>query len=74
MREECSIFYLWLMLTAGARMQVKPGGIVAGDDYYENFGEWWEGGVVKAVDEFVAEGKADVVLIDATQFVLRKRA
>jgi hypothetical protein len=31
---------------------VKPGGVVAGDDYHE--GGWWDGGVKLAVDEFTA--------------------
>lgn len=32
--------------------KVKPGGLLAGDDYRE--GAWWNGGVKRAVDEFSA--------------------
>jgi hypothetical protein len=50
--------------------RVKPGGLITGDDYKEP--GWWEGGVEKAVDEFVAAGKAQLVGIWKSQFVLRK--
>lgn len=51
---------------------VRPGGVIAGDDY-ANPG-WWDDGVTRAVDEFVADGKADVVEIRDHQFILRSRA
>jgi hypothetical protein len=50
--------------------KVKPGGLVAGDDYGE--AGWWEDGVTRAVDEFVAERGYEVVSLAAHQFVLRK--
>jgi len=49
--------------------KVKPNGILAGDDY--GFPGWWDNGVTRAVDEFVAEGRAEVVSLDEYQFVLR---
>lgn len=49
--------------------KVKPTGILAGDDY--GFPGWWEDGVTRAVDEFVAAGCAEVVSLDGYQFVLR---
>jgi hypothetical protein len=52
--------------------KVKPGGLIAGDDY--GTPGWWEDGVTRAVDEFVAEGHADVVSLDGNQFVLRRGA
>jgi hypothetical protein len=48
---------------------VKPGGLLAGDDY-GLAGSWFEDGVTRAVDEF-AERCADLQVI-GTQFVLRK--
>jgi hypothetical protein len=51
--------------------KVKPGGLVAGDDY--GVEGWWGDGVTRAVDEFVAEGGAEVVSLDGNQFVLRAR-
>lgn len=51
--------------------KVKPGGLLAGDDY--GVEGWWEDGVTRAVDEFVAEGRAEVVSLDENQFVLRVR-
>ena len=52
--------------------KVKPGGIVCGDDYVD--GGWWQGGVKKAVDEFVKKAVADLIEIRHGQFVFRKRA
>jgi hypothetical protein len=49
---------------------VRPGGVIAGDDY-ANPG-WWDDGVTRAVDEFVAAGHAAVVEIRDHQFVLRR--
>ena len=40
--------------------KVKAGGIVAGDDYRN--GGWWEGGVKRAVDKFVARHGYNLVL------------
>ena len=51
--------------------KVRAGGLLAGDDY--GVEGWWEDGVTRAVDEFVAEGKAEVVSLDESQFVLRVR-
>lgn len=50
--------------------KTKPGGYVTGDDYHE--GGWWQGGVKKAVDEFVREKAVQLVTIRNGQFVLRK--
>ena len=49
--------------------KLRPGGLLAGDDY--GVAGWWEDGVTRAVDEFVAAGGAEVVSLDANQFVLR---
>jgi hypothetical protein len=49
--------------------KVKPGGYIAGDDY--GTPGWWRGGVKKAVDEFVASGRAEWVLQEGPQYVLR---
>jgi hypothetical protein len=49
--------------------KVRPGGLVAGDDY--GVAGWWEDGVTRAVDEFVAAGTASVVSLEDRQFVLR---
>jgi hypothetical protein len=51
--------------------KVKPGGLITGDDYGD--GDWWEGGVRKAVDELVARGACTLIGIRARQFILRKR-
>ena len=51
--------------------KVKTGGLIAGDDYEDR--GWWQGGVKKAVDEFVTNGAAKIILIKKNQFVLRKR-
>lgn len=48
---------------------VKPGGILAGDDY-GHVGSWFEDGVSRAVDEFAARCAALEVI--GTQFLLRK--
>jgi hypothetical protein len=50
--------------------KVKPGGLMAGDDYGD--AGWWEDGVTRAVDEFVAARRYEVVSLEAHQFVLRK--
>jgi hypothetical protein len=49
---------------------VKPGGLMAGDDYGHE-GSWFEDGVKRAVDEFAGRRGAGLELI-GTQFVLRK--
>jgi hypothetical protein len=51
--------------------KVRPGGLITGDDYGE--GGWWDGGVKRAVDEFVAAGRAEAVAFLGRQFVLRRR-
>lgn len=50
--------------------KVKPRGLVAGDDY--DTSGWWQDGVTKAVDEAIASGRVDQVLIENHQFLLRK--
>lgn len=50
--------------------KLKPGGFLTGDDYAE--GGWWQGGVKKAVDEFVAEGLGQLVQIHQKQYIMRK--
>jgi hypothetical protein len=51
--------------------KVKPGGYIAGDDYGTK--GWWDYGVTRAVDEFVASGRAEWALREGSQFVLQKR-
>jgi hypothetical protein len=51
------------------RRVVRPGGLIAGDDYGMK-GGWWAGGVAKAVDEF-AETVRKKPLIYGTQFLFR---
>ena len=48
--------------------KLKPGGFLTGDDY-GSFG-WWEGGVRRAVDEFVAARRPEVLLL-TSHFALR---
>jgi len=55
---------------ANYRIKVKPGGLIAGDDYRE--GGWWAGGVKRAVDEFVRTAGVEVVNICGGQFLLRR--
>jgi hypothetical protein len=53
--------------------KVRPGGLMAGDDY-DRPDEWWDDGVTKAVMEFV---KTEAVMVEAIhnhQYVLRKVA
>lgn len=50
--------------------KTKAGGYIAGDDYTS--GRWWQGGVLRAVDEFVERASVEVVTIQNQQFVLRK--
>jgi predicted O-methyltransferase YrrM len=48
---------------------VKPGGLIAGDDYGHQ-GSWFEDGVKRAVDEVA--GRCAGLEVIGTQFVLRK--
>jgi hypothetical protein len=50
--------------------KVKPHGLVAGDDYGSP--GWWQDGVTKAVDEVIASGRFEKLLIENNQFLLRK--
>jgi hypothetical protein len=50
--------------------KVKLHGLVAGDDY--DSPGWWQDGVTKAVDEAVASGRLEKLLIENHQFLLRK--
>jgi hypothetical protein len=50
--------------------KVRRGGYVTGDDYGD--GGWWNGGVKRAVDEFVGSGACELVGIRGRQFVLRR--
>jgi hypothetical protein len=52
------------------RPKVKLHGLVAGDDY--GTPGWWQDGVTKAVDEAIASGRFEKLLIDHHQFLLRK--
>ena len=49
--------------------KVRAGGLIGGDDY--GVVGWWEDGVTRAVDEFVASGAATFELQVDTQFLLR---
>lgn len=49
-------------------LKVRQGGLICGDDYGQ--GGWWRGGVKRAVDEFVAGGRAKTMLIRRDQFIL----
>lgn len=53
--------------------KVRPGGLLAGDDY-DRPDAWWDDGVTKAVDEFVKTGAVTVEAIQDHQYVLRKIA
>lgn len=48
---------------------VKPGGIVAGDDYHGR--GWWKGGVKRAVDEWASKTAIDELTFVGSQFVAR---
>jgi len=50
--------------------KVKPGGFLSGDDYGP--GGWWEGGVQRAVDEFISREKCNVLATAGRQFILQK--
>jgi hypothetical protein len=49
---------------------VKMGGYICGDDYSR--GGWWGDDVIRAVDDFVASGRAEVVAFEGKQYVLRR--
>lgn len=57
---------------AQAMRVVKPGGVIAADDY--SLGGWWKDGVVRAVNEFVGAHAKNlrVVYVQGGQFVMRK--
>lgn len=50
--------------------KIKAGGFITGDDYGE--GGWWQGGVKRAVDEFIATKLIKVIKIKNRQFLLKK--
>jgi hypothetical protein len=50
--------------------KTKVGGLVTGDDYRD--GGWWDGGVKKAVDEFVAAGAARLLDCRNGQYVFER--
>jgi len=51
--------------------KIKSGGLITGDDYYEE--GWCNGGVKKAVDEFVSTGSVRLFQIKNNQFILQKQ-
>jgi len=51
--------------------KVKPRGYIAGDDY--GVPGWWNDGVTRAVDEFIARGLCDQIRIEGTQFCMRRK-
>lgn len=53
--------------------KVRPGGLVAGDDY-DRPDAWWDDGVTKAVMEFVKAEAVKIETIHNHQYVLRKMA
>jgi len=52
--------------------KTKPGGLITGDDYRD--GGWWDGGVKRAVDEFVATGAARLVHCSNGQYAFERVA
>lgn len=50
--------------------KIRKGGFLTGDDYAP--GGWWKGGVMRAVDEFIAGGRVETVSLEGRQFILRK--
>ncbi len=50
--------------------KLKPGGYIVCDDYH--YAGFWEDGVTRAVDEFVASGRPQRVFKRRSQFVMRK--
>jgi len=49
---------------------VRPGGLIAGDDY--RLDGWWQDGVVRAVNEFVGRHELIIDGVFGSQFILRK--
>lgn len=49
--------------------KIKRGGLLMGDDY--GIPGWWEAGVTRAVDEFVAEHQLTLSVVGDTQFLIR---
>jgi len=50
--------------------KVKKGGYITGDDYRK--GGWWQGGVKKAVDEFISLNTCELIKIKNHQYILKK--
>jgi SAM-dependent methyltransferase len=50
--------------------KLKPGGYIVCDDYHH--AGFWEDGVTRAVDEFIASGRAQPIFKRRSQFVMRK--
>lgn len=53
-------------------LKTRSKGYITGDDYVE--GGWWNGGVKKAVDEFVKTQLAELIEIRDGQYILRKKS
>ena len=51
-------------------IKLKVGGLITGDDYGP--GNWWEGGVKRAVDELGWNNSVKLLWIENTQFVFEK--
>jgi hypothetical protein len=60
----------WAAALGGPTTNGGTGGIIAGDDY--GVRGWWEDGVTRAVDEFVAVERAELKVL-GTQFMIRLR-
>lgn len=56
-----------------SRVKVRPGGIIAGDDYDRPKcrGVSWGNGVKPAVDEFLVAGRCKLMSLEGWQFVVR---
>lgn len=52
------------------RLKVKDGGLITGDDY-DAPESWWQDGVTRAVDEFVAGGQCRRLALKRHQFILQ---
>ena len=50
--------------------KVKRNGLIAGDDY--GVPGWWQDGVTRAVEEAMASGRFQKLLLENNQFLLRK--
>ncbi len=50
--------------------KLRHKGFITGDDYTSR--GWWEGGVKKAVDEFITKDLAELIKIKNSQFILKK--